>query len=562
MLLLKLTRPAHVMVGVHQRDERTLGAPSEYAHVGFAVLKDGKYVTGCSPAADRQQFSPDIKELNEWPAGEYTVCAYCLQHSLRKPKSNYFTDSWPSSYDPVAFRTTTDEIFSRFNVSGSGSLSVGEGGEAAALLASVRSYEDRRHHATDGACARRDGLSSSDLGNWLQAHPTYTEILKRVRIRAHVKRLDLRRGAGPRRVGPRGRRGLTQTNRIHTIHRKGRRGAAHPRNGHDGPLRRPRGLRRAAAVGRVGAREERRLAKDEGDGGRGQVAQLPVPYRGPRRVGVPKSGRGAGAPPVLPGGAGRVGFCARGRCSGALCIAHAPRRVGFRDAYLREFPAFVDAPERNPMRGLRKALRGLSRVSFAVRGSGFPATQLAACKTLASKHLRNLTILRGKSALASSACGPSIDDARELMVAQNLLSDASIGWAKSCLSVLARSAPPLYLPLARHRRPRSERVAAAMVSRPAVPSRDIALSTIDVSAERHVMGSQKLVGDTRTSRSSKIQKVLAKAYETFDDQVTSSSKERSTSRPSEKRDDFLDVGFLLTDYAPTPTASRSRSAST
>ena len=177
---LKLTRPAHVVVGVHQRDERTLGAPSEYAHVGFAVLKDGKYVTGCSPAADRQQFSPDIKELNEWPAGEYTVCAYCLQHSLRKPKSNYFTDSWPSSYDPVAFRTTTDEIFARFNVSGSGSLSVGEGGEAASLLnacglTKIADITQLMSHAV-----KRDGLSSSDLGNWLAAHPTYTEILKRL----------------------------------------------------------------------------------------------------------------------------------------------------------------------------------------------------------------------------------------------------------------------------------------------------------------------------------------------------------------------------------------------
>merc|ERR1719181_206632 len=177
---LKLTRPAHVVVGVHQRDERTLGAPSEYAHVGFAVLKDGKYVTGCSPAADRQQFSPDIKELNEWPAGEYTVCAYCLQHSLRKPKSNYFTDSWPSSYDPVAFRTTTDEIFARFNVSGSGSLSVGEGGEAASLLnacglTKIADITQLMAHAQ-----RRDGLSASDLGNWLAAHPTYTEILKRL----------------------------------------------------------------------------------------------------------------------------------------------------------------------------------------------------------------------------------------------------------------------------------------------------------------------------------------------------------------------------------------------
>ena len=27
----KVARPAHVVVGVHQRDERTLGAPSEYA---------------------------------------------------------------------------------------------------------------------------------------------------------------------------------------------------------------------------------------------------------------------------------------------------------------------------------------------------------------------------------------------------------------------------------------------------------------------------------------------------------------------------------------------------
>ena len=177
---LKLTRPAHVVVGVHQRDERTLGAPSEYAHVGFAVLKDGKYVTGCSPAADRQQFSPDIKSLEVWPAGEYTVCAYCLQHSLRKPKSNYFTDSWPSSYDPVAYRTTTDEIFSRFNVSGSGSLSVGEGGEAASLLAACGLTKIADITQLMAHAQRRDGLSSTDVGNWLQAHPTYTEILKKL----------------------------------------------------------------------------------------------------------------------------------------------------------------------------------------------------------------------------------------------------------------------------------------------------------------------------------------------------------------------------------------------
>ena len=175
---LKLTRPAHVIVGVHQRDDRTLGAPSEYAHMGFAILKDGKYVTGCSPASDRQQFSPDVKSLDVWPAGEYTVCAYCLQHSLRKPKSNYFTDSWPAKYDPVAYRTTTDEIFSRFNISGSGSLSVGEGGEAASLLAACGLTKIADITQLMAHAQRRDGLSSSDLGNWLAAHKNYAEVLK------------------------------------------------------------------------------------------------------------------------------------------------------------------------------------------------------------------------------------------------------------------------------------------------------------------------------------------------------------------------------------------------
>jgi hypothetical protein len=175
---LKLTRPAHVVVGVHQRDERTLGAPGDYAHVGFAVLRDGKYITGCSPASDRQQFSPDIKSLEVWPAGDYVVCAYCLQHSLRKPKSNYFTDSWPAKYDPVAFRTTTDEIFSRFNVSGSGSLSVGEGGEAASLLAACGLTKIADITQLMAHAQKRDGLSPNDLGNWLSAHKNYAEVLK------------------------------------------------------------------------------------------------------------------------------------------------------------------------------------------------------------------------------------------------------------------------------------------------------------------------------------------------------------------------------------------------
>ena len=79
-------------------------------------------------------------------------------------------------------------------------------------------------------------------------------------------------------------------------------------------------VRVAAALGRVRLVKKNRLAKDEGDGRRGQVAQLPVSYRGPRRVGVPKPGRGAGAPATCAGGAGAWGFAyRRGRCSGAFC---------------------------------------------------------------------------------------------------------------------------------------------------------------------------------------------------------------------------------------------------
>ena len=73
----------------------------------------------------------------------------------------------------------------------------------------------------------------------------------------------------------------------------------------------------------------------------------------------------------------------------------------------------------------------------------------------------------------------------------------------------------------------------------------ISLSTINgVQPEKHVMGSQKLVGDEAEDITfSKIQKVL----ETLDDQVTFLKQQYV--KTIEKRDDFLDVGFLLTDYA-------------
>ena len=73
----------------------------------------------------------------------------------------------------------------------------------------------------------------------------------------------------------------------------------------------------------------------------------------------------------------------------------------------------------------------------------------------------------------------------------------------------------------------------------------ISLSTINgVQPEKHVMGSQKLVGgEVEDITFSKIQKVL----ESFDDQVTFHKKQYV--KTIEKRDDFLDVGFLLTDYA-------------
>ena len=175
---LTLTKPAHVIVGVHQRDERTLGAPEAYAHVGFAVLRDDAYVAGAPPASDRQQFAPDLQSLEVWPAGEYVVCAYCLPHSLKKPKSNYFTDSWPKTYDQVAYRTTTMEIFARFNVSASGALSVGEGGEAAALLKACGLTKIADISLLMSHAKKRDGLSPSDLGAWLHAHPDYAKLLK------------------------------------------------------------------------------------------------------------------------------------------------------------------------------------------------------------------------------------------------------------------------------------------------------------------------------------------------------------------------------------------------
>ena len=66
----------------------------------------------------------------------------------------------------------------------------------------------------------------------------------------------------------------------------------------------------------------------------------------------------------------------------------------------------------------------------------------------------------------------------------------------------------------------------------------------DVQSWIALMGSQKLVGgEVEDITFSKIQKVL----ETFDDQVTFQKKQYV--KTIEKRDDFLDVGFLLTDYA-------------
>ena len=87
-------------------------------------------------------------------------------------------------------------------------------------------------------------------------------------------------------------------------------------------------------------------------------------------------------------------------------------------------------------------------------------------------------------------------------------------------------------------------VPAARKSNFAARPRLTGRSSAGVQPEKHVMGSQKLVGgEVEDITFAKIQKVL----ETFDDQVTFRKKQYV--KDIEKRDDFLDVGFLLTDYA-------------
>ena len=58
---------------------------------------------------------------------------------------------------------------------------MGEGGEAAALLSGVRSHEDRRHHAADGACAKTRRSISNRPGELARKRTRhYAEILKRL----------------------------------------------------------------------------------------------------------------------------------------------------------------------------------------------------------------------------------------------------------------------------------------------------------------------------------------------------------------------------------------------
>ncbi len=99
------------------------------------------------------------------------------------------------------------------------------------------------------------------------------------------------------------------------------------------------------------------------------------------------------------------------------------------------------------------------------------------------------------------------------------------------------------IPLDDQRSPRRAEI-KCRGARPSDPTHRSISPHTGVQPEKHTIGSQKLVGDeVEDITFSKIQKVL----EVFDDQVTFLKQQYV--QTIEKRDDFLDVGFLLTDYA-------------
>ena len=88
MYRLTLLKDSHVFVGVHQGDERNLGAAPDYVSIGCTVVRElgGKryeYQASSAPTKAREVFVPPLISPDEkqdatriWPAGSYVISAY------------------------------------------------------------------------------------------------------------------------------------------------------------------------------------------------------------------------------------------------------------------------------------------------------------------------------------------------------------------------------------------------------------------------------------------------------------------------------------------------------
>lgn len=186
---LRLARESHVFVGIHQEDERLLGQPDDYMHLGFTVVRRKlgdaggafHYQAGCCPSNERQQFAPRVSRgaaaRAKWPAGEYTICAYTTSAGVRRAKK-FYRNRWPETYDLTLMRGVTKEVFSRFNHTLDGVLSVGEGGEAAELLGALGLNKISDITKLMTFARRRDGLAEAEVGAWFASHADWPDLLQ------------------------------------------------------------------------------------------------------------------------------------------------------------------------------------------------------------------------------------------------------------------------------------------------------------------------------------------------------------------------------------------------
>ncbi|KAH8060150.1 protease-like protein [Aureococcus anophagefferens] len=183
----KALGPSHVFVGVHQHDERCLGSAGDYMDVGFTVVRrpsgrtpgDFELQTAVSPCKDRQQFAPAMTSPaahKKWAPGEYVICVYTTGVALRAERPHPRT-AWPPDFDVVHMKPVTREVFSRFNRTMDGILSVGEGGEAAELLSALGLEKISDITKMMSFARNRDGITEGEVGEWLRSHEDWPGLL-------------------------------------------------------------------------------------------------------------------------------------------------------------------------------------------------------------------------------------------------------------------------------------------------------------------------------------------------------------------------------------------------